>query len=412
MAEKKKVPAVRFKGFAEEWEYTKLEDKATFSKGYGYSKSDLKSQGTPIVLYGRMYTNYETSICTIDTYADDKSGSVYSTGIEVIVPASGESAEDIVRASVVEKKGVLLGGDLNIITPNSDLNPVFLALTISNGYQQRKLSQRAQGKSVVHLRNPDLKEINLFSPQKVEQLTIGTFFRNLDNLITLRQGKYDKLVNVKKSMLEKMFPKEGGTVPDIRFAGFAREWELKIFGDLVLIQRGGSPRPIEEYLTNDINGINWVKIGDVAIESRYITSTKEKIKPEGEKKSRRVCKGDLILSNSMSFGRPYIMQIEGCIHDGWLLIRDERKVFDTEYLLQLLSSDYMGQQYKSLASGGVVNNLNSELVQSTRVFITSYNEQEKMGTFFRNLDNLIGLQEQELEKLKNIKKAMLDKLFV
>jgi len=172
-------------------------------------------------------------------------------------------------------------------------------------------------------------------------------------------------------------------------------WEQRKFGDCILIQRGGSPRPIENYITNDENGINWIKIGDVSSDSRYITKTKEKIIPEGVKQSRKVQIGDLILSNSMSFGRPYIMAVEGCIHDGWLLIRDEKELFDKEYLLQLLSSSYMYLQYKALASGGVVNNLNSELVQSTTALIPCKDEQVKIGKYFAKLDNLITLHQCE-----------------
>lgn len=199
--------------------------------------------------------------------------------------------------------------------------------------------------------------------------------------------------------------------PKIRFAGFTEDWEQLRLGDCVQIQRGGSPRPIEKFITDNENGINWVKIGDVAEGSRYITSTKEKIKPEGEKYSRRVYVGDLVLSNSMSFGRPYIMKINGCIHDGWLLIRNEKNIFNIEYLLQLLSSSYTLKQYKSLASGGVVNNLNSELVQSTTALLPPIDEQQKIGTFFRHLDHLITLHQRKRERLVNIKKAMLEKMF-
>jgi len=200
--------------------------------------------------------------------------------------------------------------------------------------------------------------------------------------------------------------------PQIRFKNFTSAWEQRKFGDCVLIQRGGSPRPIENYITKGEEGINWVKIGDVSADSRYITSTKEKIIPEGEKFSRRVQIGDLILSNSMSFGRPYIMAVDGCIHDGWLLIRDNKNLFDQEYLLQLLSSNYMYSQYRSLASGGVVNNLNSDLVQSTTALIPHKEEQSKLGAFFSKLDNLITLHQRKCEKLKNIKKSMLEKMFV
>ena len=106
-------------------------------------------------------------------------------------------------------------------------------------------------------------------------------------------------------------------------------WTYKKLGEVVTIERGGSPRPIQDYITTAENGLNWIKIGDAVEGSKYITSTKEKIKPEGLKKTRFVHKGDFILSNSMSFGRPYILAIDGCIHDGWLVLHDENQVFDT-----------------------------------------------------------------------------------
>ena len=162
------------------------------------------------------------------------------------------------------------------------------------------------------------------------------------------------------------------------------------------IQRGGSPRPIENFITSDDKiGINWVKIGDVKPGERYIYKTNEKIIPEGVKHSREVFKGDLILSNSMSFGRPYIMGTNGCIHDGWLLIRDDKNLFDKEYLLQVLSSNYMLNQYKKLASGGVVNNLNSELVQNTIILLPKKEEQIKLGNVFQQIDNLITLHQRK-----------------
>ena len=160
---------------------------ASFSKGNGYSKNDLLPSGTPIILYGRLYTKYETNITIVDTFVAAKSGSVYSRGGEVIVPASGETAEDISIASVVENKGVILGGDLNIITPDKDLNSTFLALTISFGNAHKELSRFAQGKSVVHLHNADLKNADISYPEGKEQQKIGQFFQSLDRLITLHQ---------------------------------------------------------------------------------------------------------------------------------------------------------------------------------------------------------------------------------
>ena len=173
--------------FTYPWEQCKLGEMSSFSKGNGYFKSDLKSTGIPIILYGRLYTKYETVIEDIDTFADAKEGAVYSLGGEVIVPASGETAEEISTASVVQNPGVLLGGDLNIIRPTENLLPSFLALSISNGSAHRAMSKRAQGKSVVHLHNEDLAQIDLKYPSVEEQSKITACINWVDNLITLHQ---------------------------------------------------------------------------------------------------------------------------------------------------------------------------------------------------------------------------------
>ncbi|MBL4951470.1 restriction endonuclease subunit S, partial [Neobacillus sp. YIM B02564] len=196
---------LRFFGFSGDWEQGKLGDLAEFSKGNGYTKSDLTEEGKPIILYGRLYTNYQTIIDTVDTFVIEKENSVISKGNEVIVPSSGETAEDISRASVVSIPGVILGGDLNIVQPSDKIDPVFLALTISNGKQQKELSKRAQGKSIVHLHNSDLKEVNLLFPKKEEQMRIGNFFKRFDETIALHQSKIDKLTKIKKGFLQKMF---------------------------------------------------------------------------------------------------------------------------------------------------------------------------------------------------------------
>ena len=174
---------------AKTWEQRELKELATFAKGSGYSKTDITEQGTPLILYGRLYTKYETTINEVDTFTEPKKGSIYSKGGEVIVPASGETAEDIARASCVSISGILLGGDLNIIYPNDTLEPTFLALSISNGEQQKDLAKKAQGKSVVHLHNSDLETVKITYPKRAEQIQIGQYFSHLDHLITLHQRK-------------------------------------------------------------------------------------------------------------------------------------------------------------------------------------------------------------------------------
>lgn len=184
-----KEKSKKFRYIKNAWEQRKAIDIADYSKGNGYSKGDLTDAGTPIILYGRLYTKYQFAISEVDTFAFPRNGAVYSQGNEVIVPASGETAEDIARASAVEKSGVLLGGDLNILRPFDFINPLFLALAISNGEPQKELAKKAQGKSVVHIHNTDIQEVTIAYPSRTEQDRIVSVFRQLDNLITLHQRK-------------------------------------------------------------------------------------------------------------------------------------------------------------------------------------------------------------------------------
>lgn len=148
---------------------------------------------------------------------------------------------------------------------------------------------------------------------------------------------------------------------------FNSQWPLVAIGDVCEVERGSSPRPISNYITDEPDGINWIKIGDGKPNSLYINSTKEKVTKEGAAKSRYVKKGDLILSNSMSYGRPYILGVDGCVHDGWLIIRNTKGLFDPVYLCYILGSDAIMSEYQRLATGGVVNNLNSDLVRSCKI---------------------------------------------
>ena len=187
-------------------------------------------------------------------------------------------------------------------------------------------------------------------------------------------------------------------------------WEYKKIGEVCTVERGGSPRPIDKFITNDKNGINWIKIGD-ASDSMYITSTAQKIILEGMKKSRYVKPGDFLLSNSMSFGRPYILKIDGCIHDGWLVLRDETEVFDKRFLYYYLSSTGTYEKFKSMAVGGVVNNLNSEMVRNIHVPIPSKNEQSEIANILDKVRSILDNRENELKSLDNLIKARFVEMF-
>ena len=165
--------------------------------------------------------------------------------------------------------------------------------------------------------------------------------------------------------------------------------EYKKLGEIATVLRGASPRPIKKYITNDSDGVNWIKIGDIKPNTKYVTTTAEKITKEGAQKSRFVYKGDFILSNSMSFGRPYILKIDGCIHDGWLAISDFDEVVMPDYLYHLLNSTSIQQEMKQRASfGGAVQNLNADIVKSLELRLPSFEEQKRIVSILDRFDTL------------------------
>ncbi len=187
-------------------------------------------------------------------------------------------------------------------------------------------------------------------------------------------------------------------------------WVWCRLGDVCEIARGGSPRPIKEYLTDSDDGVNWIKIGDTSPSDKYIRTVKEKIKPEGVKRSRYVHKGDFLLTNSMSFGHPYILDVDGCIHDGWLVISPYNGVYDTDFLYYLLSSSFAYEQFSQEASGGVVSNLNSDKVAATKFPILSLAEQQRIVAEIKRWFTLVDQLEQSQSDLQTAIKQTKSKI--
>lgn len=383
-------PKIRFKGYTDEWEQRKLRDIAEFSKGSGYSKGDLIESGTPIILYGRLYTKYETSISEVDTYVEAKDGSVYSKGGEVIVPASGETAEDIARAATVDKSGVILGGDLNVVSPNEDINSAFLAISISHGNSQRELAKKAQGKSVVHIHNEEIKNLVVPFPAKAEQNKIEEYFSNLDHLITLHHRKYEETQKLKKYMLQKMFPQNGRKVPEIRFSGFTEEWEQRKLGDVAQEFKSGNSLKADEI---DITGDYPVYGGNGL---RGYTST---YNHDGEY-ALIGRQGALCGNMNYSAGKAYFTE------HAVVVKADENN--DTRFLYYMLDTMNLGQYSDQSAQPGLAVN---KLVKLENSF-PKKEEQQQIGAYFRSLDHLITLHQQKCDELRNIKKFMLQNMFI
>ncbi|WP_346968465.1 restriction endonuclease subunit S [Bifidobacterium adolescentis] len=411
--EKALVPQIRFTGFTDPWEQRKLGELVEIERGGSPRPIEQYITDDPCGLnwvkigdapeLGRYITKTAEKI---KPEGLSKTRQVYPGDLVL------SNSMSFGRPYIMAIKGCVHDGWLLIRDAQKHFDPIFLCHMLGAPQMLNQYRMFAAGSTVNNLNKELVGNAIVSLPSKNEQHEIGIALDRLDSLITLHQRKYDKLCVLKKSMLDKMFPKGGSLYPEIRFAGFTDPWEQRKLGELVEIERGGSPRPIEQYITDDPCGLNWVKIGDAPELGRYITKTAEKIKPEGLSKTRQVYPGDLVLSNSMSFGRPYIMAIKGCVHDGWLLIRDAQKHFDPIFLCHMLGAPQMLNQYRMFAAGSTVNNLNKELVGNAIVSLPSKNEQHEIGIALDRLDSLITLHQRKLELLRNIKKSMLDKMFV
>jgi type I restriction enzyme S subunit len=203
------------------------------------------------------------------------------------------------------------------------------------------------------------------------------------------------------------------SVPKLRFPEFldAGEWEEKKLGDLSQILRGGSPRPIDEYMTSDVDGLNWLKIGDVNHDSKYVTFTKERVLVTALSKTREVNPGDLIMSNSMSFGRPYILKIKSCIHDDWIAVTKIDEQASRDYLYYLILSPTSQEYFLNNAAGSGVQNLNADIIKFLPALIPNFSEQIKIADCLSSIDELITAQAQKIESLKEHKKGLMQQLF-
>lgn len=410
----KDTPVVRLKGFSGKWKTNKLQNLAKFSKGSGYTKQDLVKYGTPIILYGRLYTTYEAIISKVDTFAELRNNSVVSEGDEVIVPSSGESSEDIARASFVEMPGIILGGDLNIIKPRSSISSSFLSLTISNGNQKKALAKKAQGKSIVHLHNSDLKEVTLIYPLLEEQQKIGTFFKQLDDTIALQQQLVEQQQQYKKAMLQKMFPQKGDRVPKVRFDGFSREWEERVFGNIMKVTS------VKRIHQSDwtTNGVRFLRARDL-VSAYKNRKTDDKLYISQEKYeeyssiSGKVNIGDLLATGVGTIGIPFLIKNDTPLYfkDGNIIWFKNNSLNNYFFYYSFINNNIQ-KFIRDVAGIGTVGTYTIENAKKTPIIFPTFEEQQKIGTFFKQLDDTIALHQKKLEDYQQLKKALLQRMFV
>ena len=303
---------------------------------------------------------------------------------------------------------IVLLSSIAIIRPcHSEIDSGYLALLFRQPmFIERVLANFKTGTGVPRIVLKNFEKIHISYPYDLtEQHHIASALTSIDNLISSLGKLIEKKKNIKQGAMQQLLTGK------IRLKEFNEPWVKRKLGDNATIQRGGSPRPIEAYLTTNRDGINWIKIGDVRPNDKFIRHTVEKIIPEGISHSRQVYKGDFILSNSMSFGRPYILDIDGCIHDGWLVIKDYSNTYDMDFLYYILSSDTVFEQYIAMAAGSSVKNLNKEKVANVMLFAPqSLAEQRAIATILNKMDNEITALETKKAKYEAIKQGMMQQL--
>lgn len=288
---------------------------------------------------------------------------------------------------------------------NKVIEPRFLMYTLIN--RRAELNDQARGVAQKGIYLETLRELEVESPSLAEQQRIvavldeafgGIAIARVNTEVSLRHARELFESHLNGALTQ---PGEG--------------WTERRLGDVCSIARGGSPRPIQKFLTNGADGINWIKIGDATASGKYIYKTEEKIIPDGARRSRIVRDGDFLLSNSMSFGRPYIMRTTGCIHDGWLVLSDYGSSLDQDYLYYVLGSQFIYQQFDRLAAGSTVRNLNIELASRVQIPVPPLEQQREialqLGTISGETHALSSLYGQKLAALEALKESLLREAF-
>ena len=257
------------------------------------------------------------------------------------------------RPYILKTNGCIHDGWLVLKQYQSNLQCDFLYYLLSSPFVQKQFQQSAQGSTVRNLNTQRVAKIIIPIPPLLEQKRIveklDKIFANIDKAKEQTTQNLKNAQEVFESSLDAVLTKE------------AAKWPEKKLNDVCVVERGSSPRPIKSFITTAPDGVNWIKIGDCS--GKYVTSTSQKITPEGAKKSRYVRRGDFIISNSMSYGKPYIMDIDGYIHDGWFVLRLNHSILVADFLYYILSSPFAKRQYDILAAGAIVQNISSDLIK-------------------------------------------------
>ena len=402
------VPKLRFKEFDEEWETYSLADIADFQKGKNIKKNELSSEGELCILYGELYTKYGEVTTEIYSKTNIESKElIKSKKYDVLIPSSGETAKDIACSTCVLQENILIGGDLNILRFKNNIDGRFISYQI-NGIKKQELSKYAQGATVVHLYSQGIKKLYLKIPNLEEQQKISNLLLSLDEKIQLQQQKIDLLQEQKKGFLQKMFPKADEAQPEMRFAGFTGDWEeraLKEVGDFVRTSIDPQAAPDSEFIEYSMPSYDNGRLPEHVL-GKSMQSMRLKIS------------GEVLLINKLNVRQKRIWLIEdapdNAVASNEFMPFTSEKI-DMTFLEQLMLSDKTTRDLESISSG-----TSNSQKRITPPDVLKYqiklpkerDEQEKIGIFFKQLDNIIVLHQQKIDIYKEQKKGFMQQMFI
>lgn len=395
-----------------DWDATSIDKLCTLKARIGWqglTTGEYLPQGDYILITGTDfkdgYIDWK-NCCYVSKWRYDQDTNIQIKEGDVLISKDGTIGK-VAFLNSIPGPGTLNSGVFVVRPKQEDIvNQAYLSWIFKSIWFKSFIDQLTAGSTINHLYQKDFVKFQLVYPKdKSEQTRIATALSNIDVLISEMDKLIEKKRVIKQGAMQQLLTGKK------RLKGFSEPWVEKKLGENATILRGGSPRPIEDYITDSQDGLNWIKIGDVKPDDKYFRKTAEKIKKEGLTKTRQVKKGDFILSNSMSFGRPYILDIDGCIHDGWLVIQDYQEAYDMQFLYYVLCSDGVKNQYIAMAAGSSVQNLNKEKVANVILNApTSLEEQSAIASVLSSIDEEISSLEAKREKYVSIKQGMMQQL--
>ncbi|WP_222713026.1 restriction endonuclease subunit S [Listeria grandensis] len=399
-----RFPEIRFSGFTVNWGYRRLGDILEEHNEF------LKGDKYPIA------TSSRRGLFLQSLYFDGKRSGIDESLIFHVVPeyyiTYRHMSDDSTFHFNQNTMGtpILVSKEYPVFTTNKEANINFVLnnLNYSAGFTQFSHMQK-KGGTRVRLYYKVLESYSLFLPSVKEQTEIGDFFKRLDEDIILQQHMLDNLKQTKQGFLQKMFPKEGESVPELRFPGFSYAWKECKLGGIAEIVRGASPRPIQDPKWFDTKSdVGWLRISDVTAQNGRINYIEQKISQLGQRKTRVLIEPHLLLSIAATVGKPVINYVKTGVHDGFLIFLNP--LFEQEFMFQWL--EMFRSEWGKYGQPGSQVNLNSDLVKNQSLLVPLREEQQKIGQFFKQLDDTIALHQRELDLLKQTKKAFLQKMFI